>query len=154
MNPDTVNLDAVHDTPTRTHTVRKRRSQLVAHGHHGVAHARHSSGDIDDTFDAVLDQFSRSHRAISGLAAVASQDDHDASLTSDVADKAETSLSAEVMASRPQRTGFAGLLLELWLWLQFSVVVMVFLWAMARRGPKSVLEDAERRRGVVVRRSA
>ncbi|KZT72485.1 hypothetical protein DAEQUDRAFT_722632 [Daedalea quercina L-15889] len=35
---------------------------------------------------------------------------------------------------------------EAWLWLQFAIVIMVFLYAMARRGPKSVLEEADRRR--------
>lgn len=50
-----------------------------------------------------------------------------------------------------QPRGFVGFILEIWLWLQFSIVIMVFLWAMARRGPKSVLEDAER---TVTRRRA
>lgn len=39
-----------------------------------------------------------------------------------------------------------GFVLEVWLWLQFAIIVGMFLWAMARRGPKTVLEDAERRR--------
>ena len=71
-----------------------------------------------------------------------------------MASEGDVSLSAQVMAARPRREGFVGLLLEVWLWLQFAVVIMVFLWAMARRGPKSVLEDAERRRSstTVVRR--
>lgn len=43
-----------------------------------------------------------------------------------------------------RKGGFVGFVLEVWLWLQFAIVVMVFLWAMARKGPKSVLEDAER----------
>ncbi|TFK28937.1 hypothetical protein FA15DRAFT_678064 [Coprinopsis marcescibilis] len=36
-------------------------------------------------------------------------------------------------------------LLELWLWLQFAVIIFVFLFAMAKRGPKAVLADAEQR---------
>ncbi|CDO71356.1 hypothetical protein BN946_scf184908.g114 [Trametes cinnabarina] len=43
-----------------------------------------------------------------------------------------------------KREGFVGFVLEAWLWLQFAIVVMLFLWAMAKRGPKVVLE-AERR---------
>ena len=104
------------------------------------------------TFDLVLDEFSHSHRTIAGLTTIASQDsvdtDADASFMSDAAGQAETSLSADVMAARPQRKGFAGLLLELWLWLQFSVVVMVFLWAMARRGPANMAIRPSRRSGL------
>ncbi|RPD67334.1 hypothetical protein L227DRAFT_648411 [Lentinus tigrinus ALCF2SS1-6] len=40
--------------------------------------------------------------------------------------------------------GIVGFVLEAWLWLQFIIVVALFLWAMAKRGPKVVLE-AERR---------
>ncbi|KAG1752415.1 uncharacterized protein EDB91DRAFT_1343481 [Suillus paluster] len=47
---------------------------------------------------------------------------------------------------KPQQRGFVGFILELWLWLQFAVVIVVFLWAMAKRGPKSVLEEAQRRK--------
>ncbi|EKM59778.1 uncharacterized protein PHACADRAFT_250508 [Phanerochaete carnosa HHB-10118-sp] len=43
-----------------------------------------------------------------------------------------------------KKGGFVGFVLEVWLWLQFAIVVVVFLWAMARKGPKNVLEDAER----------
>ncbi|THH16934.1 hypothetical protein EW146_g3789 [Bondarzewia mesenterica] len=45
-----------------------------------------------------------------------------------------------------RKQGLAALMLQLWLWLQFGIIVMVFLWAMAKRGPKSVLEEADRRR--------
>ncbi|KAH9853645.1 hypothetical protein C2E23DRAFT_884798 [Lenzites betulinus] len=48
------------------------------------------------------------------------------------------------VAEPAKRDGVVGLMLEAWLWLQFIVVVMLFLWAMAKRGPKVVLE-AERR---------
>jgi hypothetical protein len=50
----------------------------------------------------------------------------------------------EAQVAKKSHTGFVGFVLEVWLWLQFAIVVLVFLWAMARRGPKSVLEDAER----------
>ncbi|KAF9821234.1 hypothetical protein IEO21_00842 [Rhodonia placenta] len=45
-----------------------------------------------------------------------------------------------------RRQGLTGLMLEVWLWLQFVLVILVFLWAMAKRGPRSVLDEAERRR--------
>jgi hypothetical protein len=36
------------------------------------------------------------------------------------------------------------LVLELWLWVQFFIIIMVFLWAVTRRGPRSVLGNASR----------
>jgi hypothetical protein len=36
------------------------------------------------------------------------------------------------------------LVLELWLWAQFIIVIMVFLWAVTKRGPRSVLGNASR----------
>ena len=42
--------------------------------------------------------------------------------------------------------GVTKVIFELWLWLQFCIIILVFLWAMAKRGPKNVLEDAEKRR--------
>ncbi|KAG2013127.1 hypothetical protein CC2G_010067 [Coprinopsis cinerea AmutBmut pab1-1] len=42
---------------------------------------------------------------------------------------------------------WGNVLLELWLWLQFAVIIFVFLFAMAKRGPKAVLADAEGRGG-------
>ncbi|KAG1768717.1 hypothetical protein EDD22DRAFT_818308 [Suillus occidentalis] len=47
---------------------------------------------------------------------------------------------------KPQKRRFVTFVLELWLWLQFAMVVVVFLWAMAKRGPKSVMEEAQRRK--------
>ena len=43
-----------------------------------------------------------------------------------------------------QHAGVGGCILEVWLWLQFIIVIALFLWTMAKRGPKVVLE-AERR---------
>lgn len=42
--------------------------------------------------------------------------------------------------------GFGSAMLELWLWLQFAIIILVFLWTMARRGPKSVLGETGHRR--------
>ncbi|EMD40869.1 hypothetical protein CERSUDRAFT_80516 [Gelatoporia subvermispora B] len=61
------------------------------------------------------------------------------------------------IAGKPhsKRDGLVGIMLEVWLWLQFAIVILVFLWAMAKRGPKSVLQEAERRaqQGSTVRRT-
>lgn len=50
------------------------------------------------------------------------------------------------MRPAPRQRGIVAFVLELWLWLQFAIIVAVFVWAMARRGPKSVLEEAGRRK--------
>ena len=53
---------------------------------------------------------------------------------------------ATASAPAPRQRGIVAFVLELWLWLQFAIIVVVFVWAMARRGPKSVLEEAGRRK--------
>jgi hypothetical protein len=54
--------------------------------------------------------------------------------------------SIEHVDSRKRRKPAVALVLEAWLWLQFAMIILVFLWAMAKRGPKAVIEDAERKR--------
>jgi hypothetical protein len=41
--------------------------------------------------------------------------------------------------STPKRGRVMRLVLELWLWVQFIIILMVFLWAVTKRGPRSVL---------------
>jgi hypothetical protein len=45
-----------------------------------------------------------------------------------------------------EKRAVVAFVVEIWLWLQFAIIIMVFLWAMAKRGPKTVLKDADRRR--------
>ncbi|KJA29701.1 hypothetical protein HYPSUDRAFT_196048 [Hypholoma sublateritium FD-334 SS-4] len=45
-----------------------------------------------------------------------------------------------------------GVLLRVWLWVQFAIVVFVFLYAMARRGPTTVLVDGDKHKKAVSRR--
>lgn len=61
-------------------------------------------------------------------------------------DEPETGIIQTSDVSLHQRGGLGRLMLEIWLWLQFAVIILVFLWAMARRGPKAVLYEAERRK--------
>ncbi|KAL1709141.1 hypothetical protein EV121DRAFT_253243 [Schizophyllum commune] len=49
------------------------------------------------------------------------------------------------VASAKQK-GVVKLVVEAWLWLQFLLIILVFVWAMAKRGPKAVLREAERKR--------
>lgn len=68
------------------------------------------------------------------------------SLTDDEPRTASASPVSLRQGKQPQQRRFLSFVLELWLWLQFAIVVLVFLWAMAKRGPKSVLEEAQRRK--------
>lgn len=58
-------------------------------------------------------------------------------------DRMEVYVDNTKVAEKPK--GFTGLLIELWMWLQFAIIILVFLCAMAKKGPKSVIGDAERR---------
>jgi hypothetical protein len=64
-------------------------------------------------------------------------------------DSQKTMVSSTVANSR----GVGKFIFELWLWLQFFIIILVFLWAMAKRGPKSVLGDAEKKRASTKHRS-
>ena len=59
-----------------------------------------------------------------------------------------TEQTAEGGAKKKEKghAGFVGFVLEIWLWLQFVLIILVFVWAMARRGPRKVLKEAERKR--------
>ena len=41
-----------------------------------------------------------------------------------------------------------NLLFEVWLWFQFTIIIFVFIYAMAKRGPKVMLVEAERKRTI------
>ncbi|KAK0206885.1 hypothetical protein DFS33DRAFT_1317711 [Desarmillaria ectypa] len=58
-------------------------------------------------------------------------------------DRVEVHVDKTKVAEKPK--GFTGVLIEVWMWLQFVVIILVFLWAMAKKGPKTVIGDAERR---------
>ncbi|KAH9951720.1 hypothetical protein B0H21DRAFT_717203 [Amylocystis lapponica] len=129
--------------------VLRRRRALAVRG------SMDASMSMSETFDDVLQTFSRvgSMGAIApladadaepGLGADSDADADHAALEVHAMARVETSVVLDTSGVR--RDGFVGFMLEVWLWLQFAIVVLVFLWTMAKRGPKSVLEDAERRR--------
>jgi hypothetical protein len=41
-----------------------------------------------------------------------------------------------------------NLLFEVWLWFQFGIIIFVFICAMAKRGPKGMLVETERKRPI------
>lgn len=63
----------------------------------------------------------------------------------------ESSLTTRSQNNEVTKSRFGALMVELWMWLQFIIIMLVFLWAMARKGPKSVLMDAERKRTLSVK---
>ncbi|OCH90963.1 hypothetical protein OBBRIDRAFT_558995 [Obba rivulosa] len=121
---------------------------------------------MDDTFGEVVQHVrSFSSRGALSFAALSSgaeecepEEDSEADGTVMMQANASTELQPAPDAGKPRsrREGLVGVMVELWLWLQFAVVILVFLWAMAKRGPKSVLREAERRaqQGTAVRRPA
>ncbi|OBZ70387.1 hypothetical protein A0H81_09857 [Grifola frondosa] len=106
--------------------------------------AADASGVLDETFDDVVLQLKRA-RSRGSLAALVYAGEDDEAERSAVELHAMSRAETSAVTSE-RKEGFVGLVLEVWLWLQFVIVVLVFLWAMAKRGPKSVLEEAERRK--------
>ncbi|KAF7302034.1 hypothetical protein MIND_00769800 [Mycena indigotica] len=97
---------------------------------------------LSSAFDVVMENFGVSGPDEEERQVVAAPSQH----------KAESSIVSVVFDEGGQRKrAFVAFILEAWLWLQFAVVIVVFLWAMAKRGPKSVLGEADRR--AVVKRA-
>ncbi|TCD70799.1 hypothetical protein EIP91_001489 [Steccherinum ochraceum] len=120
---------------TLTVPIRRRRSTRAStHGH--ASRGSDASAVFSETFDVVVRQLSFS-------GGDPAEEDEDTITGKELVRVANTSTA---VALPPRKPGFVGFILEVWLWLQFAIVVMVFLWAMARRGPKSVLRDAENRK--------
>ena len=51
---------------------------------------------------------------------------------------------AVTQLERKKRSRVTRMMIELWLWVQFVIVILVFLWVITKRGPRSVLRNAER----------
>ncbi|THH29143.1 hypothetical protein EUX98_g5063 [Antrodiella citrinella] len=123
---------------TMSGPVRRRRSMRApAHGH--ASRGSDASMIFSETFDVVVRQLS-----FNGQEDELAEEDEDTITAHQRGIVVSGSNTA--VALPPRKEGFVGFILEVWLWLQFSIVVMVFLWAMARRGPKSVLQEAEKRK--------
>ena len=45
---------------------------------------------------------------------------------------------------KPKKSRAMKVMVEIWLWMQFVVIIMVFLWAVTKRGPRSVLRKTSR----------
>jgi hypothetical protein len=105
---------------------------LVMENFTGPTTARAAAGPADDSADASA-----------AVSSVGSEGDENTVVLGAKSDSGGESGEAK-------KAMLVKFVLELWLWLQFAIIIVVFLWAMAKRGPKSVLGEADRR--AVVRR--
>ncbi|KAH9062657.1 hypothetical protein EDB87DRAFT_1605161 [Lactarius vividus] len=62
----------------------------------------------------------------------------------DTAGELQSTSGVEVAPLERKRSRATRMVLELWLWVQFVIVILVFLWAVTKRGPRSILHNAER----------
>jgi hypothetical protein len=59
-----------------------------------------------------------------------------------VDDVPEQQIASEI--AKPKKSRVMKVVIEIWLWMQFVVIIMVFLWAVTMRGPRSVLRNTSR----------
>src|SRR6266702_6023800 len=62
----------------------------------------------------------------------------------DTTDELQRTSGGAVAPLEPKRSRVTKMVIELWLWAQFIIVILVFLWAVTKRGPRSILRNAER----------
>jgi hypothetical protein len=103
--------------------------------------SRSPSPDVEDYADAKeeLDERETTH-VTTNVRAETTVEDEGQSYSE------ENSVSATSQSGDVSKSTLGGIVVELWMWLQFVIIMLVFLWAMAKKGPKSVLKDAERKR--------
>ncbi|KAG6333352.1 hypothetical protein ID866_5743 [Astraeus odoratus] len=104
---------------------------------------------LANVFDTVVDTIGRSNSESSRSSRGHSPGDDAAGANTDRPADSVRSRSASVTAppQAPQQRGIVSFVLEVWLWLQFAIIIVVFVWAMAKRGPKSVLEGTGKKAG-------
>lgn len=95
---------------------------------------------LANAFEAIVDTMNRSKAEIA-----LSLDLRDDKGRSAMGTRSRGELAA-ASPPAPRQRGIVAFVLEIWLWLQFAIIIVVFVWAMARRGPKSVLEEAGRKK--------
>ena len=103
---------------------------------------------ITEMFQSAVQQVTGSS---SGIVAASSRTSHAGEVNLDESRESSPNRpAAEELAEGNRKesgkghAGFVGFVLEIWLWLQFVLIILVFIWAMARRGPRKVLKEAER----------
>ncbi|KAF9266274.1 hypothetical protein L218DRAFT_922844 [Marasmius fiardii PR-910] len=91
--------------------------------------------------DSVVEKFVGRQAGGSGPADNSSNVTEDTARSRDGDNPVELFVVPNSPAKVKKAAGVGEVILEIWLWLQFAVIILVFLWAMAKRGPKSVLGD-------------
>lgn len=92
-------------------------------------------------------QITASKPAVAQVAVQTMTDAEEGSLAlvrADATDELQGTSGVAVAPLEPKRSRAMKMVIELWLWAQFMIVILVFLWAVTRRGPRSVLRSGER----------
>ena len=98
---------------------------------------------LASAFDSMISSFGPSE---TNQPEPAGDEDHNKSLV-------KTSNSGTVSKNPTELSAISKVVVELWIWLQFIIIILVFLWAVAKRGPRNVVGEAERKRALSVRQS-
>ncbi|KIY73934.1 hypothetical protein CYLTODRAFT_485072 [Cylindrobasidium torrendii FP15055 ss-10] len=106
---------------------------------------------LTDALDNVVEKFQGHKRGPSTSSTPTSLTFKDADVVKEeevaaAAEEGEEAGEVQVYGERAPVKGVSKVMVEVWMWLQFGIIIVVFLWAMARKGPKSVLGDAGGRR--------
>ncbi|KAJ7639256.1 hypothetical protein FB45DRAFT_1055407 [Roridomyces roridus] len=99
---------------------------------------------LSSALDVVMENFTGAVRGESQ----SSSEDVSPAPPSPVSSTAEEEImDKSVVVDEPgsKRVMWSGVILEVWLWLQFAVIIVVFLFAMAKQGPRRVIGEAEKR---------
>ncbi|KAI0082488.1 hypothetical protein K474DRAFT_1694340, partial [Panus rudis PR-1116 ss-1] len=113
--------------------VRRRKSGAMRNLGHGHANRPSDASMIfSETFDTVVRQLSFSASPV--VDEHPDEEEEEEGVQSAMRRRNDSiATEASVVLPPPKKDGFVGFILEVWLWLQFTIVVLVFLWAMARR---------------------
>ncbi|KAJ7760452.1 hypothetical protein B0H16DRAFT_1532342 [Mycena metata] len=112
---------------------------------------------LSSALDVVMESFAGAGVGASHHASANPEDAlHSPSATSVMSEAEDNTVVLDDGANQTQereqeQSKMVRFVLEVWMWLQFAIIIVVFLWAMARRGPKSVLGEGDKR-AVVKRR--
>lgn len=106
---------------------------------------RGSAPFISDIFNSAVERVTGSSPQNSQAAEV-NLDEPGDKLPDRPAEGREVTAGDSAKERRKQHTKLVEFVLELWLWLQFILIILVFIFAVARRGPRDVLKETERKR--------
>lgn len=121
------------DARKRYPTLRRKPSALGLSGVGGDIGMRSPTSPVSPTFLSSLSPISSSNSRPTGSSIMSSDHTVSVSVTS-----TSSTLTSESTPKKSKRNIYTSLLIDFWLWLQFGVIIIVFVITMARMGPKSV----------------